>query len=363
MSARPRIALIGCGRIGQVHLRNLLAHPERCELAALVDASETALRTTADDYRLAQVSTDPSIVFDDPTIDAVIIASSTETHAPYVIEAARTGKSAFTEKPIALDLESTDLALASVAAAGSRLQVGFQRRFDRGYTAAKRAIERGEVGDIEMIRDAMRDPAPPPLGYLERSGGLFRDMTVHNFDCVRWLKGEDPVDIFAIGSSLTGGDVQAAHDIDTSIVTMRFADGSLASIENSRRSGFGYDVRTEVFGSNGALFVGDGRETPVRRFDANGVHEDHQYFFLERFRDAYEAELLSFIAAIADDTQVEVTGADGRAALQLAIMAETSRALGRPVRVDDHDGHTKATPEANGTLVANLDLCTAAAAK
>ncbi len=335
MTARPRVALIGCGRIGQVHLRTLVAHPERCEFAALVDANESALRAIATGYGLPNVSTDPSLVFDDPTIDAVIIASSTETHALYIIEAARTGKSAFTEKPIALDLESTDRALAAVEHAGTRLQVGFQRRFDQGYAAARVSIERGELGTIEMIRDAMRDPAPPPLEYLERSGGLFRDMTIHNLDCVRWLKGEDPVELFAIGSTLTGGDVLAVNDIDTSIVTMRFADGSLASIENSRRSGFGYDVRTEVFGSAGALHVGDSRQTPVRRFDAGGVREDHQYFFLERFRAAYEAEILSLLKAIVDDTDVAVTGADGRAALRLAIMAETSRELGRPVTSDE----------------------------
>lgn len=335
MSARPRVALIGCGRIGQVHLRTLIAHPELCEFAALVDANEPALRTIAAGYRLENISTDPATIFDDPTIDAVIIASSTETHAPYIMATARAGKSAFTEKPIALDLESTDVALAAVAIFGTRLQVGFQRRFDCGYAAARLAIQNGELGAIEMIRDAMRDPAPPPLAYLERSGGLFRDMTIHNFDCVRWLKGEDPVDVFAIGSAMTGGDVVAANDIDTSLVTMRFADGSLASIENSRRSGFGYDVRTEVFGAAGAIYVGDSRRTPVRRYDGSGIHEDHQYFFLERFRDAYEAEILSFVDAIASDTDVLVTGADGRAALLLAKMAEASRRLSRPVTADD----------------------------
>ncbi|MBA2468175.1 MAG: inositol 2-dehydrogenase [Chloroflexia bacterium] len=331
MNARPRVGLIGCGRIGKIHLRTLLAHPERCEFAGLVDSNEGALRTIAAEYRLETVSTDISTIFDDPTIDAVIIASSTETHAACIEEAARTGTSAFTEKPIALDLESTDRALAAVHWAGTRLQVGFQRRFDSGYAAAHRKIADGELGTIEMIRDAMRDPAPPPPAYLEKSGGLFRDMTIHNFDCVRWLKGHDPVEIFAVGSALTGDEVLAAGDIDTSIVTMRFADGSLASIENSRRSGFGYDVRTEVFGSKGAIHIGDSRQTPVRHLTASGVREDHQYFFLERFKDAYEAEVLSFLQAVVSDTEVEVTGADGRAALRLAILAEESRRLGRPI--------------------------------
>lgn len=335
MKSRPRIGLIGCGRIGKVHLRTLLAHPERCELAAVVDANEDALRLAAATYDLPAISTDRAIILDDPTIDAVIIASSTETHAVYIEEAARAGKDAFTEKPIALDLETTDVALAAMRMAGTRLQVGFQRRFDRGYAAARNAIEAEDLGTIEMIRDAMRDPEPPPLAYLRRSGGLYRDMTIHNFDCVRWLKGQDPVELYAMGSALTGGDIERLGDIDTSIVSLRFADGSLASIENSRRSGFGYDVRTEIFGSRGALLVGDSRETPIRRLDAAGVHEDHQHFFLERFRDAYEAEIVSFLDAVANDTNVAVRGADGRAALRLATLAEESRRLGQPVRIED----------------------------
>ncbi|MGC4190360.1 MAG: inositol 2-dehydrogenase [Thermomicrobiales bacterium] len=334
MNARPRVALIGCGRIGQVHLHTLLAHPEVAEFAILVDANPAALASTADTYRLAKTDTDVAAIFDDPSIDAVIIASSTETHAPYIIEAARTGKSVLTEKPIALDLASTDRALEAVQAAGTRLQVGFQRHFDPGYRSAWEQVRRGDIGAVEMIRDAMRDPAPPPLDYVKRSGGLYRDMAIHNFDCVRWLKGEDPMEIFATGSALVSDEIAQAGDIDTSVVVLRFADGSLATIESSRRSGFGYDVRTEVFGSAGALMIGESRQTPVRRFGANGVTEDHEYFFLERFAHAYEAEVVAFLQAVAEDREVEVTGHDGRAALALAVTAEESRAQGRPVRFD-----------------------------
>jgi myo-inositol 2-dehydrogenase/D-chiro-inositol 1-dehydrogenase len=333
MGARPRIGLIGCGRIGLVHLRSLISHPEAVEFVSLVDANETAVHSISEKYGLKRASTDVSDIFDDPSIDAIIIASSTETHAPYIQEAARTGKDVLTEKPIALDLESTDRALADVQSAGVRLQVGFQRRFDTGYASAKSRILEGQIGGIEMIRDAMRDPAPPPADYLSRSGGLYRDMTIHNFDCVRWLKGEDPVEIHAIGSALTGPEVEAAGDIDTSVVMMKFADGSLATIENSRRSGFGYDVRTEIFGSLGAIMVGDARDIPIRQFDATGVHEDHQHFFLERFAHAYEGEVLSFVDAIANETDVTVTGEDGRAALVLAFAAEEAHHSNRPVRL------------------------------
>lgn len=334
MNARPRVALIGCGRIGQVHLRTLLGHPEVAEFAILVDANPAALASTGDTYRLAKMDTDVSAIFDDPSIDAVILASSTETHAPYIIEAARTGKAVMTEKPIALDLESTDAALSAVESAGTWLQVGFQRRFDPGYRAAWEQIRAGEIGSIEMIRDAMRDPAPPPIDYVKRSGGLYRDMAIHNFDGVRWLKGEDPVEVFATGSSLVSDEIAGAGDIDTSVVVLRFADGSLATIESSRRSGFGYDVRTEVFGSAGALMIGESRQTPLRRFGANGVSEDHEYFFLERFAKAYEHEVVAFLKAVSGDMAEDAvcaTGADGRAALALAVAAEESRSQGRPV--------------------------------
>ena len=187
----------------------------------------------------------------------------------------------------------------------------------------------------------MRDPSPPPTDYIRQSGGLYRDMTIHNFDAVRWLMGDEPVEIHTVASALVSDDIREAGDVDTSIVTMRFSSGALASIENSRRSGFGYDVRTEIFGSGGALMIGEHRQTPVRRYTASGVHEDHQYFFLERFRDAYRHEMTSFLRAIIDDTEVAVTGQDGLAALQLAYAAERSRAEGRPVPVnpkeDMHD--------------------------
>jgi myo-inositol 2-dehydrogenase/D-chiro-inositol 1-dehydrogenase len=339
MAHRPRIGLIGCGRIGLVHLRSLLAHPELCELAAIADANQDTVARVAHDFRISNVSTDVGTIFDDSTIDAVVIASSTETHAPYILEAARTRTAAFTEKPIALDLEATESALQAVQSSGVQLQVGFQRRFDPGYAKAHDRIAAGDLGHIEMIRDAMRDPAPPPPAYLEKSGGLYRDMTIHNFDCVRWLKGEDPVSLHATGSAITSEEVRAAGDIDTSVVTMQFADASIATIENSRRSGFGYDVRTEVFGSLGAIMVGDSRGTPTRRFDAHGVHEDHQYFFLDRFAKAYETEMLAFIGAVSNETDVPVTGQDGKAAMVLAYAAEASLHTGQPVRIKDIAAH------------------------
>lgn len=334
MSVLPRVALIGCGRIGQIHARTLASMRELCEFVSVDDWNIEAAQQTAKMLDVPKATADSEGTIADPSIDAVIIASSTETHAPYIELAAKHGKDIFTEKPIALDIETTNRALDAVAAAGVRLQVGFQRRFDPGYVAAKAAIENGDLGAIEMIRDAMRDPEPPPANYIARSGGLYRDMTIHNFDAVRWLMDDDPVEIFATASALVSDDIRAANDVDTSVITLRFPSGALATIENSRRSGFGYDVRTEIFGSEGALMVGQSRDLPIRRYTAFGVVEDHQHFFLERFRDAYREEIVAFLTAIQNDTPVAVTGDDGRSALRLAIAAEQSMREHRPVSIN-----------------------------
>jgi myo-inositol 2-dehydrogenase/D-chiro-inositol 1-dehydrogenase len=339
MNTRPRIALIGCGRIGQVHARTLASLRELCDFALVADCVADAAERTAATFGVPRWLAEGEEAIADPSIDAVVIASSTETHATYIELASHYGKSIFTEKPIALDLEATDRALATVIRAGTRLQVGFQRRFDPGYAAARGAIERGELGSLEMIHDVMRDPAPPSAAYIAQSGGLYRDMAIHNFDSVRWLMGEDPIEIFAMASALVSEDIRAANDVDTSLVTLRFPSGALASIENSRRSGFGYDVRTEIFGSSGALMVGESREVPIRRYTSTGVMEDHQYFFLERFRDAYRYEMIAFLTAVRDDLAVTVTGEDGRAALRLAAAAEESIRLGRPVAIQTTEVH------------------------
>ena len=344
MTAKPNIALIGIGRIGEVHARTLARIGHLGTFAMIVDPREEVARELADDLGVSKVATDPGAAFDDPGIDAVVIASPTDTHAPCIEAAAAAGKDVFTEKPIALDLATTDAAIAAVEKAGVRMQVGFQRRFDRGYQAAWETVQSGALGQVEMLHDAMRDPEPPSTDYLARSGGFWRDMVVHNFDCVRWLMGEEPVEVFALGSTLVSDEIRAVGDIDTSVVTLTFASGAIATIENSRRSAFGYDVRTEVFGSRGAIFVDDAQATPVRRYHREGVTEDHHYFFLNRFGDAYVAELESFVSAVAHDRDVVVTGADGRAALVLAYAAEMAYRDGKPVAVADVEDRVPGWP-------------------
>jgi len=331
MSERVRVALIGAGRIGQRHAATLASAIPRAELAIIADVHGPSAKTLAAKVRCPHWTDGPDSVLTDATIDAVVIASSTDSHASLIVAAAEAGKQIFCEKPIALDLEATDRALDAVERAGTRLQMGFQRRFDKAYRQAKELIDAGSLGRIEAIRDTMRDPSPAPRAYLETSGGLYRDMTIHNFDCVRWMMGQEVKELFAMGSALVSPVFQELDDVDTSVISLRFDDDSLGVIDNSRRSGFGYDVRTEVFGSEGALMIGYSRDTPMLRLDANGVHSDHIYWFLERFDQAYIDELKVFVDGIIDGTPPPVDGRDARAAIALAYAAETSLRENAPV--------------------------------
>ena len=331
MPERVRVALIGAGRIGQRHAATLASAIPRADLAIIADVHGPSAAALAEKVRCQRWTEDPTDVLADPTIDAVVIASSTDSHAPLITGAAEAGKQIFCEKPIALDLEATDRALDAVERAGVRLQIGFQRRFDKAYHQAKELIDGGTLGRIEAIRDTMRDPSPAPRAYLETSGGLYRDMTIHNFDCVRWMMGQEVTELFAMGSAVVDPMFQELGDIDTSVISLRFSNDSLGVIDNSRRSGFGYDVRTEVFGSDGALMIGYSRDTPMLRLDGNGIHSDHIYWFLERFDQAYIDELKVFIDCIIDGTQPPVDGEDARAAMVLAYTAEASRRENAPV--------------------------------
>src|SRR5918999_1609791 len=322
MPERVRVALIGAGRIGQRHAATLASSVPRAELAIIADVHGPSAATLANKVRCQQWTDDPESVLGDATIDAIVIASSTESHAPLIVAAAEAGKQIFCEKPIALD---------AVERTGVRLQMGFQRRFDKAYHAAKELIDSGALGRIEAIRDTMRNPSPASRAYLETSGGLYRDMTIHNFDCVRWMMGQEVRELFAMGSALVSPVFQELGDIDTSVISLRFDDDSLGVIDNSRRSGVGYDVRTEVFGSEGALMIGYSRDTPMLRLDANGIHSDHIHWFLERFDQAYIDELKIFVDGIVDGTPLPVDGHEARAAMVLAYAAEASLRENAPV--------------------------------
>lgn len=331
-------AQFGAGRIGAIHAGNLAAHGA-ARLKHVMDVNHAAAGALAARHG-AQVSSTAAALAD-PEVGAVIIASSTDTHADLVIAAARAGKAIFCEKPIDLSLPRVDEALAAVRAAGVPMLVGFNRRFDPSFAELRRRIGAGAIGAVEQVVITSRDPGLPPVEYLRVSGGQFRDMTIHDFDMARWMlaagqDGEEPVEVFAYGAALVDPAVAAVGDIDSSMVLLRTASGRMAHINNSRRAAYGYDQRVEVHGSRGRLIAGNRVPTTVEQADAAAVAtEKPLHFFLERYADAYRIELAAFVDAVADGTPVPVGPEDGRQALVLAEAALRSLRENRPVRVGE----------------------------
>ena len=324
-------AQFGAGRIGAIHAANLAASG-RARLAHVVDVHAPAAAALAAKHG-ATVS-DTATALADPKVGAVIIASSTDTHADLVIAAARAGKAIFCEKPIDLSLARVDACLDAVAKAGVPMLVGFNRRFDPSFAELHRRIGAGAIGTVEQVVITSRDPGPPPVSYIKVSGGLFRDMTIHDFDMARWMLGEEPTEVFAYGATLVDPAIGQAGDIDSAMVLLKTASGRMAHINNSRRASYGYDQRVEVHGSAGRLLAGNRTPTTVELADANAVAADKPlHFFLERYADAYRIELNAFLDAVANGTTMPVGAEDGRQALVLADAALESLRTGQPVKV------------------------------
>ncbi|MEV7392695.1 inositol 2-dehydrogenase [Streptomyces sp. NPDC091215] len=326
-----RIALIGCGRIGRVHAESVALHP-KAELVRVCDAVEMAAREVAERFG-ATPGSDVDAVLADPSVDAVVIASPTPTHVDLLARAVEAGKAVMCEKPIDLDLARVDECRARIGDGTSRVMVGFNRRFDPSFRAVRERVAAGEVGRLEQLIIVSRDPAPSPADYLANSGGLFRDMTIHDFDMARFFLGE-VVEVSAMGSNLVADYIAELGDIDGAVVTLRGADGTLAHITNSRRCTFGYDQRLEAFGSLGMLAVDNLRPDGVRSYGAQGTEAASTYldFFLDRYTPAYRAELDHFIEAITNGVAPEPGFDDGRAALALADAAEESLRGGHVVK-------------------------------
>ncbi len=325
------LGIIGAGRIGQIHARNLHQH-ENADLKYVVDLSDEAANALAADCD-AEVTSVEALLADD-AVDAAVIASSTDTHAELVSAAATAGKAIFCEKPLDLDVATARQSLDVVEKYNVLLCLGFNRRHDPSFDRVKQEILNGNVGDVEVVSITSRDPSPPPLEYIGRSGGLFRDMMIHDFDMARWLLGEEPVEVFATGSVLVDPQIAAAGDVDTAAATLRTASGRLCQINNSRRCSYGYDQRIEVFGSCGMARAGNHRETHVETASASGFGRDPVLpFFLERYADAYRIQLDKFLQAVAGDNIDLPGGDDGLRALQLADAAQLSADEGRPIPV------------------------------
>ena len=327
-----RLGLMGCGRIGRVHADSVDVHP-RAELAHVYDPFEAAAREVGARYG-AVWGTDVDAVIDDPSIDAVIVASPTPTHVDLLTRAVRAGKAVLCEKPIDLDLARVDACRAEIGALADRVMVGFNRRFDPSFADIRARVAAGEIGNLEQLVIISRDPAPPPAAYVVTSGGLFRDMTIHDFDMARFFLGE-VVEVTATGANLISNDIRDAGDIDSAVVVLRGARGTLCSITNSRRCAFGYDQRLEAFGELGMLSAANQLPTSVRFSGAahTEVAPPYHNFFLDRYTPAYRAELDHFVTAVETGSVPSPGFTDGRAALVLADAANESLRTGSTVMV------------------------------
>ena len=326
-----KIGLLGAGRIGRIHGGNIAAHP-RASLAAVADADAAAAQRLAM-ASSAVIGTVDSII-ESKDIDAVVICTPTDTHADLIERAVRAGKAVFCEKPVDLNAARIRACLDVVRAAKAKLMVGFNRRFDPSFASVRARIAAGEIGTVELVTILSRDPSPPPPSYVARSGGLFRDMMIHDFDMARFLLGEEPVEVHAVGSCLVDKEIGAAGDVDTAAVLLKSASGKIAQISNSRRATYGYDQRIEVHGSLGLLAAGNQHATTVTLAGTAGYQSDPALpFFLERYAEAYRRELDMFVASVLDGAPIAPNGEDGLKAQLLADAATQAATSGQPVRV------------------------------
>jgi myo-inositol 2-dehydrogenase/D-chiro-inositol 1-dehydrogenase len=317
-----KLALVGAGRIGKIHAANVLAQPGLA-LEYIVDqlpeaAAELARSTGA---RVATLDE----VLADRHVDALVIASSTDTHLDYSLRAVAAGKAVFCEKPIDLDLARARSAAAELGSESARLFIGFNRRFDPHFRRLHDRLRSGEMGELETLHIISHDPAPPPIDYVKVSGGLFKDMAIHDFDMARWLLGDEPVDVYAAGACVIDPAIGEAGDIDTAKTLLRTASGKICVISNSRRSGYGYDQRIEAFCSKGLLRAGNVRSSTVEAWgEAGAASEPLQNFFLDRYAAAYRAEVAHFAEVLRGEISPAIGYDDGIAALALAEAARES---------------------------------------
>jgi len=332
-SSPIRVGVLGVGRIGQMHAALVAREVPGLRLAAVYDADPGTAETVSRELGV-RVTASSAELIEGPDVDAIAICSSTDTHVDLVVAAAATGKPLFLEKPVSLSLHEVDRALAAADASGSFLQLGLNRRFDAAHRSVHDAVASGRIGDLHLVRITSRDPEPPPLEYVRVSGGIFLDMTVHDLDMARYVAGSEVDEVYARGEVRVDPAIGDAGDLDTVVVTLRHEDGTLTTIDNSRRAAYGYDQRVEAFGSKGMAASGNPPEHTGHTLTADGsAGTVLPHFFLERYRASYVAAWAAFEAAVRGGAAPEVTGGDGRRALVLGLAARRSAEEGRPVRV------------------------------
>ncbi len=330
------VGVIGAGRIGKVHAENLAYRIPETKVGILADVNLTAAQETAARLGIPRVTADYREIISAPEVEAVIICSATDTHTQIIIDAARAGKHIFCEKPIDLSLKKIDEALAVVAETGVKLHIGFNRRFDPNFNRIRSAVEQGEVGQPYRLHIISRDPAPPPISYIKVSGGMFLDMTIHDFDMARFLIGSDVEEVYTLAGVKVDPAIGEAGDVDTAVIMLKFANGVIGTIDNCRRSGYGYDQRAEVFGSGGSIAIENIYPNSAVVSTSQNIRRDLPlHFFVERYTESYLLEMRAFVDAVLNDKPVPVSGADGRIPVVMGLAARKSYDENRPVRLSE----------------------------
>ncbi|MGO5052526.1 inositol 2-dehydrogenase [Lachnospiraceae bacterium LCP25S3_G4] len=332
-----RVGIIGAGRIGKLHANNLVNRVPNAEVVAISDVYYDGAKKLAESLGVTKAYEDYKEILTDPEIDAVFICSSTDTHSLISLEAAKAGKHIFCEKPIDHDLEKIKAVLEEVKKARVKYQVGFNRRFDRNFKHVQDVVANGGIGDVHIVKVTSRDPQAPPIEYVKVSGGIFMDMTIHDFDMVRFLSGSEVVEVSAVGTCLVNPEIEKAGDVDTCIITLKFANGAIGVIDNSREAAYGYDQRIEVFGSKGQITADNETPNNTTLYTEEGVYKEKPlYFFLERYNEAFIQEEKEFVDACINDTDTLVGAFDGLQPVLIAIAAKKSCEQGGiPVKVGE----------------------------
>ncbi len=329
-----RIGLLGCGRIGRMHAELIDRQVEGASLAAVFDVHEPSAAALSDELDVELAPTSEALINRDD-VDAVAICTSTDTHIDLLVAAAAAGKPIFIEKPLSLDLAEVDRGLDAVEAAGVPVQVGFNRRFDASHNLVSERVRAGDVGDVHLVRISSRDPGPPPISYIEVSGGIFLDMTIHDFDMARFVTGSEVTEVFATGAVRVDPAIGEAGDLNTAVIVLTHESGAITTIDNSRQAVYGYDQRVEVFGSGGVVASENPLATTTTYRNADrGETSNLPYFFIERYIPSYLAEWSDFVAMVIGGPS-PVTLDDGRAPLVIGLAAWRSVHEGRPVRTDE----------------------------
>jgi len=338
MRKQLNLGLIGAGCIGRLHAEHLAFRLPEARLTMVADVNEAAAQACAQQCGVPAAVTAYQDLLENRDVEAIVICSTTDTHAEIIEAAAAAGKHIFCEKPIDFDLGRIDRALAAVALAGVKLQVGFNRRFDANFRRVREAVEQGEIGEPHLLHIVSRDPAAPPIDYVKASGGIFLDMTIHDFDMARFLIGSEVEEVYTAAAVRVDPAIGAAGDLDTAVVLLQFENGVIGTIDNSRQAVYGYDQRVEVFGSGGSIRIDNNYPNTAVVSTAQHLRRDRPLnFFMERYVESYVAEMKAFVEAVLHDTPVPVTGYDGRVTVVMGIAARRSYDEHRPVRLAEVD--------------------------